>query len=101
MTPGDITTDKMKTDNELIAEFMGYSEEAQRTDLWCSDFHENWSALMPVVEKIETLGFSTRILDVGMGIEGELVIERFGKTKIEGTYKTVIEFIKWYNAQKP
>lgn len=63
-------------------------------------YHLSWDWLMPVVERIESLGYSTRILDTGMGVEGDLIIERFGKTKLEGTYLTIIEVIKWYNSNK-
>ena len=105
-----------KSDNELIAEFDElYSEKVHGKMLWTHkdnngeswsyakhelEYDKSWDWLMPVVEKIESLGYSTRILDVGMGIEGKIIIERFGKTKIEGTYNTVISFIKLYNLNK-
>lgn len=101
--------------NELIAEFMGGIYKSNlfpigNTQIWLPfhnmteinnlKYHNSWDWLMPVVEKIESLGYSTRILDNGMGIEGDLIIERFGVTKIKGTWLTIIEFIKWYNTQE-
>lgn len=97
--------------NKLIAKFIGLKQNdlehwINKDYLFGSQlklfdfelkFHSSWDWLMLVIEKIELLGFFTRILDLGMGIEGDLIIERFGKTKLEGVYITIIEFIKWYN----
>lgn len=77
-------------DRKLVSNFMGENYPIE------IDF--NW--IMPVVEKIESLGGYTKIMDNGMCIDGDLVIERWGDTKIEGTFKTVIEFIKWYNSKQ-
>ena len=131
----------MKTDNELIAEFMGNrkvptelygndkcpyfyyptkdnfvltSEIVSREDfdindyawsLYNLDYSGSWDWLMPVVEKIETLGYFCMInkwTSVYTGSDGERIqvttVE--GKSKIKNTYKAVVEFIKWYNQQK-
>ncbi len=102
----------MKTDNELIAEFMKYSKEVQRTDLWCRDFHENFSALMPVLTKIVQLditkhysltgtdsGYVCMIMgDHTVPAGWQLIITRQqSNSQIEAVYKAVVEFIKWYN----
>lgn len=109
-----------KSDNELIAEFMGVSEQYGRMHISGRGsyvkknyphqlkYHNNWSWLMPVVEKIETTedGFISRV--TGCRIEGYLCdfvdhenTERacqFSQTsKIDAVYKAVVEFIKWYN----
>jgi len=109
----------MKTDNELIAEFMGipvnhqYGLEVQlpldnpsKNGYWTRPmYEESWDWLMPVVEKIETLGYFCMInkwTSVYTGSDGERIqvttVE--GKSKIQNTYKAVVEFIKWYNQQK-
>lgn len=87
-------------------------------------FDESWDWLMPVVEKIESLELgdwyvhiiggknypTIRIEDgnVGNGLWDCMInvpdCEGFGNdihlTKLEATYKAVVEFIKWYNNQK-
>jgi hypothetical protein len=88
------------------------------------NFHTSWDWLMPVVEKIESLeetydkerlaikigysyntscsknhnlnngtwsGYISRIRD------GHTFVTVIGNSRIEATYKSVIEFIKWYN----
>jgi len=62
---------------------------------------------MPVVDKIESLGYDTELvnrLDEGGNffcINDSVVPQTFAETKIEATYKAVIEFIKRYNELKP
>lgn len=118
--------------NKLIAEFMGaiitqcYSyiediqdgleyyfskENAPEDRLRYSSsgikYHSSWDWLMSVVEKIESLGYSSEIYCIG-GFENRLqffsggvspVKSRCFKLKIEAVYYTVVEFIKWYNAK--
>ena len=101
--------------NKLIAEFMGYEIKTYSTPI--SDiitpygqisedklkFHSNWDWLMAVVEKIESLGysFSIHLNWVKICPKGKpnvyIVKYGIGNTKIEATYKAVLEFIKWYN----
>jgi hypothetical protein len=126
-----------KSDNELIAEFMGWEHCNSPSCIennnlcWSKDCHSgyvskdklkfetSWDWLMPVVEKIE----QTRVeIDKnGLGYEfmtfiqaNECLIESHTRptgrefisfrnsslTKIESTYRAVVEFIKWYNTQK-
>ena len=66
-------------------------------------YHKSWDWLMQVVEKCESLDNTTVIIQ-----EESCIInhyqrknrETFGKTKIEATYKAVVEFINWYNENK-
>jgi hypothetical protein len=108
--------------NKLIAEFMGWKKDigyrkgkpidgfikpndGRHFPLYRFRFHESWDWLMPVVEKIESLGFYVRIHGKSTLIfkkDGYNIINRpygYGKekSKIDHTYKAVIEFIKWYN----
>lgn len=101
----------MKTDNELIAEFMGFipREYERHGRLWrhpelAGDFGDkamqfrydtSWSDLMPVVEKIDNTIKTTKWIRGAWSIQ-ELPITE----KIDVVYKYVVEFIKWYNTQK-
>ena len=100
--------------NRLIAEFMGMKLNPEnnmykplsgvihkRGDELL--FHCSWDWLMPVVEKIDGLMLGKENLSAGYynsylneeGVErNDFLIFRLSK---EGTYKEVIEFIKWYN----
>ena len=100
--------------NKLIAEFMGFknymSDVQQETRMINErDYHLSWDWLMPVVEKIESIGFSTQTNTIGRQHQitqfeifsgGALVLSVRSKSKKEATYKAVVEFIKWYNDNK-
>lgn len=69
-------------------------------------YDSSWDWLMPVVEKIEDLGFIVEIESKYCGIRqcdsfsgNETIIVKLieGSTKKKAIYKAVIEFIKWYN----
>ena len=70
-------------------------------------FHLDWNWLMKVVDKIESLGYCLviggRTTKNYCEIRGEAddfttkYSDSYGETKIEATYKAVIEFIKYYN----
>jgi len=72
------------------------------------DFKNNWNDLMFLVEKIESLNYTTDIQNIiGLGhyfriySAGADVIEiRDYETKIKSVYKGCLKFIKWYNQQK-
>ena len=125
-------TNEQRESNKLIAEFMGakytkgWSESTNpmyhfeikpsfHPDYWHTfDFqidhmlyHSSWDWLMPVVDKIESLGFSTHIIhtkSVGslMHIINYItdVITTKGENKIEVVYTNVVKFIKWFNENK-
>lgn len=108
----------MKTGNEIIAEFMGwerYSGSAFKCPNvypiqnslhagWTTftadqfQFHTSWDWLMPVVEKIESLGDSDK--QVFDSAEFHELMELSIKTTITRVYYFVITFIKWYNSSK-
>lgn len=105
--------------NKLIAEFTGgqfNSKGDKFTHPMVSDifapaewikYHSSWDWLMTVVEKIESLGFDSRIhgnnSDGGfvcdfIDIENnEASCEVSYLSKIDAVYSAVIEFIKWHN----
>lgn len=107
-----------KEDINLIEAFMGYTEEL------CNPI--DWNDIMPVVEKIEELGYSVEIFKSASFREPDkiwhrCIIERMENwnvsgldlvtkkreekicyiktdSKIVSTYKAVVEFIKWHNS---
>lgn len=109
--------------NKLIAEFMGakitspvgytgrdvvFSEVTHglRTHVSMAlRYHLNWDWLMPVVEKIESLGYRV-LIERGGGITNyckirkrkDMIAESAShNSKINATFSAVIEFITWYN----
>lgn len=112
----------MKTDNELIAEFMGYvprtdlhSEGAimmQRPDSHFAyilnksddkheefptlEFDTSWDWLMPVVRKIKEL-----IIDLPPNNEHfQAIVNNLIDVEIWDCHYEVVEFIKWHNQLK-
>ena len=116
-------------DNKLIAEFMGvqyksdedyfkelaemredgifYEQGYMESQL---NYHKSWGWLMPVVEKIECTtidnndnsdNFFNVMIDVfECNINGgNICICENGNTKLEATYKAVVEFIKQHNKE--
>ena len=96
--------------NKIIMIFMGIKTDLPSSALTICQYHSSWDWLMPVVEKIESLGYVTQIwglwnknytysfsitqkgnlnIQVGRGISDH--------SKIESVYTGVIEFINWYN----
>ena len=110
----------MKTDNELIAEFMGFKpyHDSRYGEMWPDPsrkdnpvvmamlYEKSWDWLMPVVEKIATINpvqqvsVSTLKTRIWFSVSSkESFIEAQGKSMINKCYNTVVEFIKWYNQQ--
>jgi hypothetical protein len=96
--------------NKLIKVFM-----ASHGDEYCLKninndidmfYHSSWNSLMPVVEKIESLGFKFFIYNEIAEIkrphwEGncpDFCVKR--TTKIKSAYKMIIRFIQWYSTTK-
>lgn len=100
-------------DNRLIAEFMEYELEGE---VWVATmskeddtylgrhllFQTSWDWLMPVVEKIFSLGYDYTIRPRHMVIKermGEIVSECIGidQSQEEVIYQAVVEFINQLN----
>lgn len=118
----------IKESNKLIAEFMGwYQEDGDDLHWMVNDgisikviysipnnyphrtlpFHRSWDWLMPVVEKIQSVGYNisistngfvkiVKVGGVGKTDTNVIPIRYFGNLK-ENVYNSVVEFIKWYN----
>jgi len=111
-------------DNKLIAEFMGFTYE--KNIGWydnemlmsqnvydqqggnCFDellFHESWDWLMPVIEKIETLGYTFeknyQPIDKdwqSLIVKGnDILYQEFNDDSLKSSYYVLVEFIKQYN----
>lgn len=88
--------------NKLIAEFMNYGKPIIQYR-----FHKYWDELMPVIIKIDDIGYEvligrisckiTEILDNDNPIVS-MVCGNVNK-KIGLIYETVIKFIEWYNSK--
>jgi len=89
-------------DGRKLGQFVNYFDSL--------DYHSSWSELMPVVEKINSLGFFcvinewqckiSRYSDYSGIISYDSITDKDTKL-IDVTYKAVIEFIKWYTNLKP
>ena len=105
-------------DNNLIAEFMGFKQphpEFPNTTYWYKElpngrletlailnYHISWDWLMPVVQKIESLGYVFTIQG-GKAEFGEMISKPqcfTSKDKISSTYDAVVEFIKQHNKEE-
>ena len=107
--------------NKLIAVFMGWiiplpienakycREDLDTENVWVSvedlKFHSSWDWLMPVIEKIESLGYEWSYLNHVAVITDNGFKQHFrdisfaDESRLKATYNVVVEFIKWYNAQ--
>ena len=82
--------------NKMIAEFMGKEIYQHYHE---SNYHSSWDWLMPVVEKIESLGYVFTIQG-GKAEYGEMISETrcfIAENKRSSTYNAVVEFINQYN----
>lgn len=115
-----MTTEQIQEDNKLIFDFMGCVHSNDETvDLWEMSglkYKSSWEALMPVVEKIETMLHEALIfyikdkrayieVDTQAGMSFDIpdvpnCYSGFCDTKIEATWKTTTLFIQWYNSKK-
>ena len=67
-------------------------------------YNFSWDWLMPVVEKIESLGYDFSIdncyVRIWDGGQSDFEMTFSEPTKLLTTYFAVIEFIKWYNNER-
>lgn len=90
-------------DDELIEKFWREQGGKPNMDADISFYGSSWDMLMPVVEKIESLGHSVRIERDNCDVADVGDADWMGtshSTKIKATRATVVDFIKWYNQQK-
>jgi hypothetical protein len=113
-------------ENKLIAEFVGWTLDDKDLNSYRKfnggkfkysllsnfKFHKDWNWLMEAVHKIESIAdeenngeYFFEIYKFGVTIfsNGDYVneiVNTTGITKLEATYKAVVEFINYYNAIK-
>jgi len=102
--------------NKLIAEFMGvpcdkdlytplcpYTGETLFIPSSQMKYDTSWDWLMPVVEKIESLGYWVNRNDGDITISNKsdmVVVTPMSSGGIDMMYKAVVEFIKEYNDEQ-
>jgi hypothetical protein len=65
-------------------------------------YQSDWNMLMPVVERIEDLGYDVEIKHTSTTIvssEPLIEIEEDGALKINGCYNAILRFVKWHNSR--
>jgi len=100
-------------ENKLILEFMGYPKIANDEDKRdyledCVKYHESWDWLMPVIEKIETLGYTFeknyQPIDKdwqSLIVKGnDILYQEFNDDSLKSSYYVLVEFIKQYNNER-
>ena len=101
--------------NKLIAEFMGHEiiyrpysngfielSETQICDVDDLLYHCSWDWLMPVVRKCGDIRQEIREGNIPTDVEDywDEILEGLEDADIEYTYKSVREFILWYNQKQ-
>jgi hypothetical protein len=99
--------------NKLIAEFMGYEvREGRAIEVVFKNetvayrvtgllYHSSWDWLMPVVDSIAALDevYHWELSEETFSIDADKTFENVGGG-IDKVWKTVVQFIQWYNSQK-
>lgn len=99
--------------NKLIAEFMGYKDEKyyytngkESLGIDAMNYHTSWDWIMPVVEKIESMGHAVSIEKFICTIwnrsynGGIICCNKGTDNKKQVCFRAVIQFIEWYNLNK-
>ena len=95
-------------DNIVIAKFMN-NIPLDKSDMeyyMRINYHISWGLLMPVVERIESMGYGIEICQCDVTIyehssKGTLnhLFSTNSKSKIQSTWSAVLAFINWHNQQ--
>lgn len=115
--------DEINKNNKLIAEFMNDEAMLLKTAVNPNGvyhrmksghqgyeplkYYESWDWVMPVVDKIDSMDYIVEICNKQCRIydfknplvqwKRNRLFPNVGETNLEATYKTIIEFIKYYN----
>ena len=95
--------------NDLIIDFCEY-RKLPHFNIRIFEYHKRWEQLMPIVEKIEALKEFLISVDIYKrscqirisDLHGDKIQSIYYRldTKIDSVFKSVVEFIKWYNDKK-
>ncbi len=112
------------TNDDLIFEFLGWEftncvttipGELCGSSMPCPihrnhlDFKQDWKLLMFLIAKIERTSYEGKTFQVIIGKgacctvydkEGVISISEPGKDKLEATYNTLVDFLRWYKPYK-
>lgn len=106
----------MKTDNELIAEFMGIAKESNGCyhienlrHLYASaylkpdylDYHRSWDWFMPAYSNFSALDYDENKLNDEHADHCASIAERVLSFDLFGANEKLVEGIKWYNDSHP
>jgi len=86
----------MKTENEIISEFMGDIETN----------YNDWNKIIPVLIKISDMKIDGECINLKFGTNGVFIIldEEFelyrNKKDVEDVRGYIVEFLNWYNSYK-
>ncbi len=108
--------------NRMFAEFMEVEKHIDMTganrwrhssnlSVWVFDigleYCQSWEWLMPVIEKIESLNFTSESAYLPLNTHrfwffsaGAKVVEGRGDTKFKAHLDAAVKFIEWYNKQQ-
>jgi len=99
--------------NKIIAEFIGFKfsehfgafmTESGNVQFYKAKYHKSWDWLMPVIEKIESLGYKFQIcrhraqIYLDDGFNSPALCDSKSETKIQAAYAAVADFIKNYKS---
>lgn len=113
-----MTNEDILNGNKLIAEFMGFinttpndpdfniyeNEKGNMQETMSMKYHSSWDSLMPVVDKIESLGYVVTIKGITCMVsdilQDDTIIQWVlgnKERKNELVWTVCVEFIKWHN----
>jgi hypothetical protein len=101
---------EIETGNRLIAEFMGWihHEDPQYDAYEMSNlkYHSSLDSLMPVIEKVETLGYKVVLASYQAQVydnnDRKMIIDAdFSSKFLENAYGAVVGFITYYKNLNP
>lgn len=95
-------------DYPLLYDYSHIDQDPQWYALEEFQYHTSWGWLMPVVEKIESLGYTFeknyQSIDKdwqSLIVKGnDILYQEFNNDSLKSSYYVVVEFIKWYNENK-
>ena len=104
--------------NKIIAAFIGFKlyehfgafmTESGNVQFYKAKYHKSWDWLMPVIDKIESLGYGTELycskrdgyfFSIGKYGSTTALHDSQSESRIECVYNAVVEFITEYNKTK-